>query len=101
MNFLLKAEVQKLQALANEQVDLYLLYLSGGSGHLPQNFSLSALIFIGIASPNFPHVDSKYNGYLCVAEWCVAEGLFCLITTLTTHLDITLFMWKSMFDPLN
>lgn len=53
MNFLLKAEVQKLQALANEQVDLY-CFLS-----IYCRISVCLLIFICIAASNFTHVGSK------------------------------------------
>ena len=61
--------------------------------------SLFILIFIGITSPSFIYVDNKYNGYLCLAEWCVVKSLFCLTITLTTHLNVSIFMLKLIFGP--
>lgn len=64
MNFLLKAEVQKLQARANEQVDLYCF------SAFTSDFQFIYTYIIGVASPRFTHVDSG-QGYWPLMSGCM------------------------------
>lgn len=61
MNFLLKAEVQKLQALANEQVDLYCFRA------LTSEFQFAYFYFHWYCEPQFDCVSKKYDGFLSLA----------------------------------